>query len=68
MIHNELMNKDTYVVTEQVLIIILDIKSALCMLNNGNYIKYPIHISRRMVKIANFTKQYGVEEVLNCQI
>ena len=35
MLNNELLNKDTYVVPEQPPIITLDIKSAICMYNNG---------------------------------
>ena len=48
MINNEFMNKIPYVVPEQALIIILDVKLAIGMDNNGIDIKQTRHIYRRL--------------------
>ena len=44
-INNELMYKDPDVVTEQEYLIILDIKSSVCMTNNGKDTKHIRYIS-----------------------
>ena len=44
-LNNDLLNKDPYVVPEQATVIILDIKSAICMDKNGEETN---HIYRRM--------------------
>ena len=53
MIYNEFMNKDPYVVPEQAYFIILDIKSAVCMSNNGKDTKHTRQISRIMHFVIN---------------
>ena len=45
MLNNELLNKDPDVVPEQATLIILDLKSSVCMDNNGKDIKHTIHVS-----------------------
>ena len=45
---HELLNKYTDIVLEEAPMIILDIKSAFCMDNNGKDKKYTRHISIRM--------------------
>ena len=64
MLNNDFLNKDTNVVPEQALIVILDRKSALCMLNNGNYTKHTGHISRINVEELNMYKIVRCEVVL----
>ena len=46
MLNNEFLNKDPYVVPEQVPLIILDRKSDICMDKNGKDTKHTSHISR----------------------
>ena len=53
MLNNQLLNKDSEVVTEQAHIIIVDIKSAICMANNNKYTKHIRNISRRMHLVRN---------------
>ena len=52
-INDELLNKDTDVVQEQTHLIILDIKSAICMSKNGKDTKHTRRISRRMNFVKN---------------
>ena len=52
-LNNKLMKKDPNVVPKQSLLIILDIKSDVCMANNGNDTKHTINISRRMHSVKN---------------
>ena len=52
-LNNELMNKDPYVVLLQEPLIILDIKSAVCMENNGKDTKHTRNVSRRMHFVRN---------------
>ena len=49
----ELFNNDPDVVPEQEHLIILDIKSAICMANNNKESKHTRHISRRINFIRN---------------
>ena len=53
MLNNEFLNKDPNVVTEQPPIIILDIKSSVCMENIGKETKHTRHTSRRMHFVRN---------------
>ena len=53
MLNNESLNKDLDVVQEQAPIIIVDIKSAMCMDNNGKGTKHTRHITRRMQFLRN---------------
>ena len=43
-------------VPEEAPLIVLDIKSAMCMANNGKYTKHTRHISRRMNFVSNGEK------------
>ena len=69
--NNELLNKDTDVVPEQAHIIILDIKYAIWMANNGKDTKHTRNISRRMYFVKKKAKseickrQCSVREVQN---
>ena len=45
---HELLNKDPDIFPEETPLIILDIKSAVCMANNVKDTKYTRHISRRV--------------------
>ena len=56
MINIGLFNKDTDVVTEQEYLIIMDIKSAICMDKYNKEIKQTINISRRMHFVRNGEK------------
>ena len=53
---HEFLNKDTYIVPEEAPIIILDIKSAVCMYNNVNYTNHTSHIDRRVHFVRNGEK------------
>ena len=52
----EFLNKDTDMVSEETPLIILDSNSSVCMVNNGNDIKYTRHISRRIIFVNNGEK------------
>ena len=72
MLVHESLNKDTYIVPEKYPLIILDIKSAVCMANNGKDAKQTRHISRIIHFVGNgesarCTKLIGVREVCNWQ-
>ena len=47
------LNKDPDVVSEQAPLIILDVKSDICMYNIGNYTKHTRHISIKMHFLRN---------------
>ena len=53
---NELLNKDTDIVPEEALFIVLDSKSAICMAKNGKDTKHTRHIARRMHFVRNGEK------------
>ena len=53
MLINELLKKDTYVVPEAGPLIILDIKSAVCMAKNGKDNKHARHVARRVHLVKN---------------
>ena len=53
MLNNELVNKDPEVVSEHETLIKLDIKSSVCMDNNGKDTKHIIHISIIMHLVRN---------------
>ena len=48
-----LLNKDPDIVPEEAPLIVLDIKSAMCMAKNGKYTKHTRHIARRMHFVKN---------------
>ena len=50
---HELLDKDPYIVLEEAPLIILDIKSAVCMANIGKDIKHNRHIARRVHFVRN---------------
>ena len=52
-LNNELMNKDTYIVPEQAPLVIVGIKSAVSMYDNGKYTKHTMNILRRMRFVSN---------------
>ena len=56
MLIHGLLNKDPDIVTDAAPLIILDIKSTVCMDNNGNYTKHTRHIARRMYFVRNVEK------------
>ena len=49
MLIHELLNKDPDIVTEETPLIVLDSKSAMCMVNNGKYTNHNRHIARRQM-------------------
>ena len=53
MLINEFLNKDTDIVPDEALMIVLDIKSAMCMANNGKDTKHTINIARRIHLVRN---------------
>ena len=62
----ELLNKDTYIVLEEVPIIILDNESPVCMSNNGKDSKQTSHISSRMHFVRNGEK-YKMHKIDWCE-
>ena len=56
MLIHELLNKDPDMVPEEAPLIVLDIKSAMCMAKNGNDTKHTRHISSRMYFVRNGEK------------
>ena len=56
MLIHELLNKDQYIVTEEDPLIVLDIKSAMCMANNGKDTEHTRNIARRMHFVRNGEK------------
>ena len=70
MISNELLNDDLDVIPEQTTVIILDIKSDLCMAKNGKYTKHTRYIAIRMQLVrkgeeCNFHKTVWCERGLH---
>ena len=53
---HELLNKDPYIVPEEAPLIILDIKSAMCMARNVKATKHTRRISRRVHLVRNGKK------------
>ena len=70
---HDFLNKDPDIVPEEAALIVLDIKSAMCMANNGKDTKHTRHIARRMHFVRNgkknaiCTKSIGVKEVCSWQ-
>ena len=50
---HELLNKDPYIFLEEAPLIVLGIKSAMCMDKHGNYTKHTRHIPRRIHFVRN---------------
>ena len=66
MINNEFMNKIPYVVPEQALIIILDVKLAIGMDNNGIDIKQTRHIYRRL-HLVRHGEEWNFHKAVWCE-
>ena len=56
MLIHELLNKGPYIVPEEAPLIVLDIKSDMCMAKNGKDTKHTRHISRIMHFVRNGEK------------
>ena len=56
MLINELLNKDTDIVSKETPLIILDSKSDMCMEKNGKYTKHTRHIAKIMNLVRNVEK------------
>ena len=56
MLIHELLNKDPDIFPEEASLILLDIKSAVCMAKNGKDIEHTRHIARRMYLVRNGEK------------
>ena len=56
MLIHELLNKDPDIFTEESPLIVLDIKYAMCMDNNGKDTKHTRQIARRMHFVRNGEK------------
>ena len=50
------LNKDPYIFPEEAPLIILDIRSAVCMDKNGKDTKHIRHIARRLHSVSNGEK------------
>ena len=56
MLIHEFLNKDTYIVSDKAHIILLDSKSAMCIVKNDKDTKLKMHISRIMLLVRNGEK------------
>ena len=56
MLVHELLNEDLDMVPKEASLIVLDIKSAMCMAKNGKDTKHTRHIARRMHFVRNGEK------------
>ena len=56
MLIHELLNKDTYIVQEEDILIVLGNKSIMCMAKNGKDTKHTRHIARRIYFVRNGEK------------
>ena len=56
MLIHELLNKDPDIFPDEAPLIVLDIKSAMCMYNNGKYTRHTRHIARRVHFVRNGEK------------
>ena len=56
MLIHELLNKNPDIVPEEAPLIVLDIKSAMCMANNSKSDKHTRHISSRIHFVSNVEK------------
>ena len=61
---HELLNKDPDIVPEEVPLIFLDSKSAMCMAKNGKDTKHTRHIARRMHFVRNGEKMQDAQDLL----
>ena len=63
---NKLFNKDPYIFLEEDPMIVLDIKSDMCMDNTGNDTKHTRHIARRISFVRNVEK-YKIHKIYWCE-
>ena len=66
MLIHELSTKDSYIVPEEAPIIILDIKSDVCMAKNGKDTKQTRHITRIMYSVRNW-ENYKMHNIDWCE-
>ena len=66
MLIHELLNKDPDIVTEEVPLIFLDIKSAMCVAKNGKDTKHTRHLARKMHFVRNGEK-YNMHKIDWCE-
>ena len=66
MLVNELLNEDPDMVPKEAPLIVLDIKSVMCMANNGKYTKHTIHIARRMHLVRN-GEEWKIQKIDWCE-
>ena len=62
-----ILNKDPDVVSEKASIIILNIKSAICMAENGKDTKQTIHISRKIHCLRN-GEEWNLHKIVWCEV
>ena len=62
MLIHKLLNKDPYIVPQEATIIVLDIKSTVCMDKNGKDNKHTRHIARRVNLVRN-GKKYKMHRI-----
>ena len=62
---NEFLNKGPDIVTEESPLIILDIRSSVCMAKNGKDTKHTMHIERRVNFVRN-GENYKMKNIYCC--
>ena len=67
MLIHELLNKDPEIVPEEAPLIVLDIKSDMCMANNVKDTKHTRHIARRMHFVRNGEK-FKMHKIDWCEV
>ena len=67
MLIHELLNKNTDMVPKEAPLIVLDIKSAMCMSKNGKDTKHTRHIARRM-HFARNSKKCKMQKIDWCKV
>ena len=67
MINNELVNKYPDVVPDHSPLLILDIKSAVCISNNRKYTKHTIHIFRIIHFVRN-GEECNLHKTVRCEV
>ena len=66
MLIHELLNKDSDIFPKEAPLIILDIKSAVCITKNGKYTKHTSHIARRSHFLRNGEK-FKIHKIEWCE-
>ena len=62
MLIHELLNKDPDIVPDEAPLIVLDIKSSVCMAKNGKYTKHTRHNERRVHSARNGKKMENAQD------